>query len=55
MSRPLYVIVAWEGDQLVFVEIEDEDGNSVRVPASERPDGVTALGPLYLDPDDTAA
>jgi hypothetical protein len=51
--RALYVIVKWDGPDAEFVEIEDEHGRSVRVPASERADGVTALGPLYqLEPED---
>jgi hypothetical protein len=45
-ARALYVILddSGGGPAMTLVEVEDQDGHSVRVPLERRPDGLWRLG-----------
>lgn len=50
MSKAVYVIVDWSDEESpVFVEIEDGQKRSVRIPCVERSDGLFSYGPLYYE------
>jgi hypothetical protein len=51
-ARALYVILddSGGGPAMTLVEVEDQDGHSVRVPLERRPDGLWRLGP-FAPPD----